>query len=38
VQVGGTPDAQTIEPQAAGGAQAISAQQLAAEAAPTRTS
>jgi HSP20 family protein len=36
VQVGGSSDAQTIEPQAAGGAQAIPARQPAAEAAPRR--
>jgi hypothetical protein len=35
VQVGGSQDAQTIEPQAAGGAQAIPARQPAGEAAPT---
>ena len=38
VQVGGSSDAQTIEPQAAGGAQAIPAQQPAGEAAPAGTS
>ena len=38
VQVGGDQDAQTIEPQAAGGAQAIPARQPAGEAAPTGTS
>jgi hypothetical protein len=37
VQVGGSSDAQTIEPQAAGGAQAIPARQPAGEAAPTGT-
>ena len=35
VQVGGDQDAQTIEPQAAGGAQAVPARQPAGEAAPT---
>ena len=38
VQVGGGQDAQTIEPQTPGGAQAIPAQQPAGEAAPTGTS
>ena len=38
VQVAGSQDAQTIEPQAAGGAQAIPAPQPAGEAAPTGTS
>jgi HSP20 family protein len=38
VQVGGSSDAQTIEPQVAGGAQAIPARQPAGEAASTGTS
>ena len=38
VQVGGSSDAQTIEPQAAGGAQAIPARQPTGVAAPTGTS
>lgn len=38
VQVGGSSDAQTIEPQAASGAQTIPARQPAGEAAPTPTS
>jgi HSP20 family protein len=38
VRVAGSQDAQTIEPQAAGGAQAIPAPQQAGEAAPTGTS
>jgi HSP20 family protein len=38
VQVGGSSDAQSIEPQTAGGAQAIPARQPAGEAAPTGTS
>ena len=38
VQIGEGQDAQTIEPQAAGGAQAIPARQPAGEAAPTGTS
>ena len=38
VQVGGSSDAQTIEPQVAGGAQAVPARQPVGEAAPTGTS